>query len=274
MPNPSNGARRIALALVALLLVAPAGVAVGGAAHVLHTAGGFALRHSGPARSSASSTNWAGWAVTGGSKSVSFVKASWIVPKIQGSCPSGAYQYSSMWVGIDGYSSSTVEQTGTDSDCQGGSATYYAWYEFYPNPSRLISTMTIHPGDYISAQVKFASGKFTVTITDLNTSASFHKTASVSAARTSAEWIAEAPSSGRGILPLADFGTVHFGHDATGVASTNDATVSGTTAAIGSFSSAVSITMVNQAGTANKATTSSLTPNGTSFNVTWQSAGP
>ena len=39
----------------------------------------------------------------------------------------------------------TVEQTGTDSDCNGGSPVYYAWYEFYPAfPVDL--GMTIKPG--------------------------------------------------------------------------------------------------------------------------------
>jgi hypothetical protein len=42
------------------------------------------------------------------------------------------------------------------------------------------------------------------------------------AARSSAEWIAEASSSGE-ILPLADFGTALFGKDSTGIAGTNAA---------------------------------------------------
>src|SRR5712692_8671734 len=98
------------------------------------------------------STNWSGYAVTGPSKSVTDAKGSWIVPAITGTCPS-TNQYSSHWVGIDGFSSNTVEQTGTDSDCQNGAPTYYAWYEFYPHPSFLISGLTIRPLDVISAEV-------------------------------------------------------------------------------------------------------------------------
>src|SRR5215831_3494434 len=64
-----------------------------------------------------SSTNWSGYAITGAKGSVSDVRASWVVPSIVGQCPS-TDQYSSFWVGIDGYSSNTVEQIGTDSDCQ------------------------------------------------------------------------------------------------------------------------------------------------------------
>ena len=147
------------------------------------------------------STNWSGYAVTGPSGSVSDAKGSWTVPAIQGSCPS-TNQYSSFWVGIDGFSSGTVEQTGTDSDCQNGAPTYYAWYEFYPHPAFLINGLTITPGDHITAEASFSGRSFTVTITDTTTHHSFSTSARVhSAQRSSAEWIAEAPSSSGGILP-------------------------------------------------------------------------
>src|SRR5947209_2586719 len=224
---------------------------------------------------SVSSTNWSGFAVTGSAGSVSDAKGSWVVPTIQGNCPS-TNQYSSFWVGIDGYSSGTVEQTGTDSDCQNGVPTYYAWYEFYPHPSFLINGITVHPGDTMSAEASFGGSRFTVTITDVTTGQSFSKSARVaSAQRSSAEWIAEAPSSSGGILPLADFGTVILGLDNTGQANTNYATISGTTGAIGSFGANVQvITMVSQSNGATKASPSALSSDGTSFSVTWKSAGP
>ena len=212
------------------------------------------------------STNWSGYAVTGASGSVSDAKGSWTVPAIQGTCP-GTNQYSSFWVGIDGFSSGTVEQTGTDSDCQNGAPTYYAWYEFYPHPSFLINGLTIRPGDHMTADASFNGRSFTVTITDTSTSQSFSTSARVhSAQRSSAEWIAEAPSSSGGILPLADFGTVSY--------SSCTATVSGTSGTIGSFGSSVQvITMVSNSG-AVKAQPSALSGSGDSFSVTWKSAGP
>lgn len=223
---------------------------------------------------SSSSLNWAGYAVTGAAGSVSDVKGSWIVPAIQGTCPS-ANQYSSFWVGIDGFNSNTVEQTGTDSDCRSGAPAYYAWYEFYPHPSKVISSVAVHAGDVMSAEVSYSGGRFFVTILDVSTGASFSASARVNAAqRSSAEWIAEAPSSSGGILPLADFGTVSFGADTTGVASTCTATVGGVSGVIGSFGSAVqSITMVTSSSVV-KASTSALSTDGTSFSVTWQSSGP
>jgi len=266
----------LAFGIVATWVLLGFGAALG-AAHVVPASptpmGAFGF-HPAVRHGAVSSTNWAGWAVSTSKGSVTAVTGSWVVPKVQGSCPA-KNQYSSFWVGIDGYSSNSVEQIGTDSDCQSGSPAYYAWFEFYPNPSHLISALTIKPGNVISASVSFASGKFTVRITDLNTSKSYSKSASVSsAARSSAEWIAEAPSSSSGVLPLADFGTVQFGNQTTGVTGTCGATIGGTTAPIGSFAGTQQITMINNAGTKTKASTSSLSTSGTSFSVTWKSAGP
>src|ERR1700729_2923660 len=177
------------------------------------------------------STNWSGYAVTG--SSFTSATGSWIVPTA--TCPSGD-QYAAFWVGIDGYSSNSVEQTGTDSDCDGSNRpSYYAWYEFYPNPSFTIRSLTIKPGDRISAKVVYNGSEFTATITDETTGKSFSTSSTVRGAkRSSAEWIAEAPSS-RSVLPLADFGTVLFGEDTTGITGTNEATMGGTTGVIGSF---------------------------------------
>ena len=120
----------------------------------------------------ATSFNWSGYAVTGPNDSVSDVKGSWKVPAIQGACSSQT-QYSSFWVGIDGYSSNTVEQIGTDSDCQNGSPIYYAWYEFYPHYPYNIP-IAISAGDVISAEVSYLGGKFTVSITDVTTQKSWN----------------------------------------------------------------------------------------------------
>lgn len=213
------------------------------------------------------STNWSGYAVTGSTGSVTSVSGSWIVPTATGRKRTTAY--SSFWVGIDGFSSNTVEQTGTDSDVQSGVAVYYAWYEFYPNPMYQIS-MTIKPGDVMTATVTYSGGLFTVSITDKTTGATFSTSATVpGAAQSSAEWIAEAPSSSRGVLPLANFGTVQFGQDYTAISGTCYATIGGASGSIGSFGSLVQqITMVTNGGTV-KAYPSSLSSDGTSFTVTW-----
>ena len=171
----------------------------------------------------ADSTNWSGYAVTGANDSVTSVTGSWIVPA--STCTKGSSpEYSAFWIGIDGWTSKTVEQIGTDSDCRNGKPSYYAWYEFYPEPSYYATGMTnLTPGDTISATVSWAKDTkaFTLTITDETADLTFTKSfiPVLPRARSSAEWIAEAPSNSKGVLPLADFGTVYFGQDYTSIAS-------------------------------------------------------
>src|SRR5262249_2522421 len=136
----------------------------------------------------------------------------------------------------------------------------------YPNPSIKISSVAIHAGDTVSAEVSAIGQSFTVTLTNVTTSASFTTTQTVSSAlATSAEWVAEAPSScfiTCTVLPLANFGTVNFsGSFATGnghTGSINDAAWSND-----------AITMVNSHG-AQKAVPSALSADGQSFSVTWK----
>ena len=217
------------------------------------------------------STNWSGYAVPG--SSFTSAKASWTVPSVN--CSKTPNTYSSFWVGIDGWTSSTVEQTGTDSDCSGSSPSYYAWYEFYPAGSVLISSVAVSPGNKMSAAVTYSGTEFTITITNESTGKSYSKGSRVSSAkRTSAEWIAEAPCCTRsgGILPLSDFGVVDFGDDYTGVSGTNDATDSSTSGPITSFGSAVNeAIMINGSTGADEAVPSGLSSDGTSFTVTWDS---
>jgi hypothetical protein len=213
----------------------------------------------------ASSYNWSGYAVTGANGSVRDVSGVWVVPSV--TCDSGT-EYSSFWVGIDGFNSNTVEQIGTDADCHTGSPAYYAWFEFYPHPMFTINTLSVHPGDVMSAHVQYAQRQFTVTITNQTTGHSFSTSTKVnSAQRSSAEWVAEAPSSGGGILPLADFHTVSYSDDKT--------TVNGTTGAIGAFgtTNVYQITMVDSSGNP-KAIPSMLGSDNSRFSVQWESAGP
>ncbi|MCI4364298.1 MAG: G1 family endopeptidase [Thermoplasmata archaeon] len=222
-----------------------------------------------------SSTNWAGFAVSSAKNTVTDVRSSWAVPAISGTCPLLTNQYSSFWVGIDGYSSTTVEQIGTDSDCSGGSPSYYAWYEYFPNPSRTITSLTISSGDKIYAEVNYTGGSFLLTLKDTTTGKSFSANRTLPGAlRSSAEWIAEAPSGLTGVLPLADFGTVGFGHVNTGINHTCVATISGVTGPLTKFSSIHRITMVNVLGTSTKAQPSTLGPYGAGFTVKWVSTGP
>ena len=178
------------------------------AAALSATTGGAtpSLRHGRMHRiTNSTSTNWSGYAVTGGR--YTSVSASWTEPTAK--CSGTAY--SSFWVGLDGDTSNTVEQTGTDADCSGSTPQYYAWYEMYPKYPVNFGN-TVRPGDKMTASVTTTgSGSFTLTISD--TTRGWTKTTNArlkSAKLSSAEVIAEAPSSSSGVLPLANFGTVSF----------------------------------------------------------------
>ena len=218
---------------------------VGSAAAVPHARGG--IRHQ------AESTNWSGYAATTGT--YTSVSASWTEPT--GTC-SGSAKYSSFWVGLDGYSSGSVEQTGSEVDCSGSRPRYYAWYEMYPNPSVSYSN-TVRPGDHFNSSVTYTgSSQFSLFIQD-TTQGWSHTTVGTlaGAARSSAEVIVEAPccTASGGILPLANFGTVHItGSTANG-------------SAIGSAGGVTQIIMIDSAGR-DKDTVSGLT-SGENFSATW-----
>lgn len=186
---------------------------------------------------SVGSYNWGGYAVTG--TGFTDVKGSWIVPSVD--CSRSPRALVAFWVGIDGFSDSTVEQTGTLTWCNPPSPVtglpeptpaYYTWYEFYPAALTFISTVPSNPGDQMSAEVNYNGSEFTAKIKNETTGGSFSITQAVPGAqRTSAEWIAEAPATITGIVNLADFGNVFFGDDFA-----TDNTVSGP---ISNFGSAV-----------------------------------
>src|SRR5262249_9605664 len=117
------------------------------------------------------------------------------------------------------------------------------------------------PGDQMTAEVKYNGGSsFTLTIKNTTRGWTFTTNQSSStAARGSAEWIAEAPSSNSGVLPLANFGTVSF------------ASCTANGAAISGNPNPDEIVMTTSSGTV-KAQPSALGSGGASFSVTWHHA--
>jgi hypothetical protein len=201
------------------------------------------------------STNWSGYAVPG--SNATHVIGTWTQPTAN--CSPGENSWSSPWVGIDGYASNTVEQIGTDSDCQNGSPVYYAWYEMYPKNLVVVSIAGgVHPGDSFTGEVTATpSGSFILRLTR-NGTTSFQTTQAAKRARqTSAEWVMEGPSNGI----LTNFGSVNF--------SNASATIGGQTGNIGDFGNADPMTMVTNQGTP-RAVPRSLTSGGSAFTVDWQ----
>src|SRR5579871_4672724 len=240
----------VALLAFSLMALASAPAAANSAAKLFHSPVKNRVSHG---HSNSTRSNWSGYATTG--TTYSDVKGSWVEPTV--TCSRRQTAYSSFWVGIDGDGTNSVEQTGTDSDCSRGRATYYAWYEMYPAyPVNLSGSVS--PGDSFTAEVKYnGSGKFTLTIKDNTKGWTFTTNQTLNgAALGSAEWIAEAPSSSSGVLPLANFGTVNF----------TNCTANGVS--ISSNPNPDAITMVTSNGTV-KAQPSGLGSGGTSFSVTW-----
>ncbi len=214
------------------------------------------------------SQNWSGYAVETSFDSpqkyaVTSVAGSWTVPTVSQS--TSAYTYSSIWVGIDGYSDGTVEQLGTEQDWTPGGQQNYVWFEMYPHGAYEIVGFPITSNDQFGAGVSYiGAGTFVLSITNF-TQGVYYKvpsryTKAKTAQRSSAEWIVEAPYSG-GILPLANFGTVSL-TDCKATLNNHTGTISDSTWQNDS------ITMVTSGGTT-KAQPSALSSDGTSFSETW-----
>jgi hypothetical protein len=224
-------------------------------AHPGYGRGGHTMMPNTTEAAAATTMNWAGYSATGAAGTFTSVASSWTQPTV--TCNS-ADTFSSFWVGLDGVNTPTLEQTGTEADCSGGTAEYSGWYEIFP-AAPVFYNEPVRPGDQMSASVVATGGEsFTLTLTD--TTQNWQKVTNQTvpgAELSSAEIIAEAPSS-QAVLPLADFGTVNF----TG------ATVNGQ--AIGNDNPVV-LTLVSNSNAA-EATPSALT-GGTSFSVTFGGSG-
>ncbi len=147
------------------------------------------------------SSNWSGYAVTG--SGFTSVTGSWSVQAVSATKKAS---YSSQWVGIDGFSNSSLIQTGTESDYVHGSARYDAWWEILPAAETVIPSLTVSPGDRMSASVtSTGNGTWTISITDTTTNKSFSTVQAYSGPQTSAEWVEEAPTVGGRIAPLAHY---------------------------------------------------------------------
>jgi peptidase A4-like protein len=219
-------------------------------------------------------TIWAGYAVTG--TDFSYVQGSWIVTAVD--CAKTPNTDSSEWVGIDGWSSNTVEQIGTDADCNGKTPFYWVWYEFYPLGSVVINDVSIAPGDKFSASVTYeGNNEYLVALRNETAGQGFSKEVEFKGAfgsgvplRNSAEWIEEMDGNELSDFGVDSFGTLFTGIS-TGVDEATDSSISGT---ITDFGSAVQESISTKNGT-NKskdtAVPSALASDGASFKATWKS---
>ncbi len=152
------------------------------------------------------STNWSGQVLTGGT--YTGVAGSWVVPSV---VPSFSDEYSATWIGIDGFSSATLVQTGTSQSTSAGNNTYFAWVELLPGAALPIGSAPVFPGDLMQAVIQETSANvWTIGIQDITQSWTFSMPFSYTTPGTSAEWIEEAPTVSGSQSTLADFGDATF----------------------------------------------------------------
>lgn len=160
-----------------------------------------------PAQIFDTSSNWSGYVANGGT--YTSVTGTWVVPTVSATT-AGA---DATWVGIGGVSGTDLIQAGTQASVTGsGAVTYEAWTEILPDYSRT-APLQITAGDSVTVTItEQSSGLWLIGMQNNTTRASYEKTLRYDSSRSSAEWIQEAPSTSRGIVPLDNFGTVRFSH--------------------------------------------------------------
>jgi hypothetical protein len=143
--------------------------------------------------------NWSGYAATG--SGFSTVTSHWTEPAVTCNSTNDLF---APWVGIDGYGTPTVEQTGVATDCSSGSPVYQGWYEMYPAAPVYYSN-PVSPGDSITATVTRSGTSYALTLTDNSKGWSKTTNRTLAAANASVEVIMESPT---GAYP--NFGSVNF----------------------------------------------------------------
>jgi hypothetical protein len=152
------------------------------------------------------SRNWSGYVSTGGTSYTS-VSGTWVIPKPDANVAG----IDATWVGIGGANTTDLIQAGTEATVNGdGTVSYDAWTETLPQSTRTI-TLPVNAGDTVSVSItEQSAGLWVVSMKNVTTGGTFSTTIRYNSSKSSAEWIEEAPSVGRGIAPLDNFGSVTF----------------------------------------------------------------
>jgi len=207
------------------------------------------------------SSDWSGYTVASDlnypQPSVTSVNGSWTVPTVNVSLRDS---FSAAWIGIGGQFDGTLIQAGTEQDSTNGQGTYSAWYELLNGNAVTIDSLSVMPGDRITASISLldpTTSIWSIEIHDVTNEQSFQKNIFYDSSMLSAEWIVERPTINNRVMTLADFGQVTF----TGCT----ATMSSTVGTVSSFPH-IQIIMYNRQNT-QLVSVSPLTSNGSSFTV-------
>ncbi len=202
------------------------------------------------------STNWSGYLIA--SQNFTAVSGSWTATRPAGI--GNTISADSTWIGIGGVSASDLIQVGTQNIiAPNGQVQTSAFYEILPAAEQSIASLTVSPGDAMSAAIAQVSpGQWSITITDATTGQTYSTTVVYASSLSSAEWIEEDPSfSNNRQIPFDSFGEATF----TGALTT--ANGSSVNLAGGN---AQPITMVNRSGQV-VAAPSAINAGGTGFQV-------
>ncbi|MCX3063165.1 G1 family endopeptidase [Streptomyces sp. GXMU-J5] len=131
---------------------------------------------------------WGGYVAQG---SFGRITGSWTEPHVTCNTYNDLF---APWVGIDGYGSQTVEQTGVQTDCSSGTPVLSAWYEMYP-AQPVYWNDPVSEGDSMTGTVvSNGGGSYTLTLTD-NTKGWTERTSQyLYAQNVSAEAVIESPT--------------------------------------------------------------------------------
>ena len=121
---------------------------------------------------------------------------------------SGTKYGGAAWVGIDGYGTGELWQTGVTWTIDGAQTGFSAWWEWVPGPYTPFTNITINPGDTVTVEVVASSSTSgTAYITNESNGEQVSQFLSGQAAlpQVAAEWIVEDFQSGSGPIPFAGF---------------------------------------------------------------------
>jgi hypothetical protein len=201
------------------------------------------------------SRNWSGYAAEGGT--YTSVTGTWTLPSANNNSNSG-FGSSATWVGIGGVSSHDLIQAGTQQTSDGsGTVHYNAWIEMLPAASKSVP-LTVLPGDSVTVSItQQSAGEWLIVLKNNTTGKNYQTTVQYQSSLSSAEWVQEAPSAGRRVVSLDQFGTVQF--------TSGSATKDGKKVTL-KEAGAQPITMIDSQGNA-LAIPSSLGSDGSTFSV-------
>jgi len=174
------------------------------------------------------SDNWSAYVADGANGTFtannSNVSADWLITRALGPCDNSHWDYSSQWVGLDGWGSGDVLQAGTEADASCGSnpngsghggANWYAWFEWYPFAQSQVG-LAVGPGDLMQVEVWYTTSSPHGHASILNVTSGqtavvgFNPPSGTNYVGNSAEWVLERTSVNGSLPNLTRYGTAAF----------------------------------------------------------------